>query len=90
MTLWIASVLGLWREHSVFGAILKVGWTASATLPKGKSERQHGIFSLKKIKCLSAVCCPELQGNVDILVTTIYKDPSCLLYLPHKPSNPVF
>ena len=48
MALWIASALGLWREHSVFGAILKLSWTASATLPKGKSERQHGIFSLKK------------------------------------------
>lgn len=58
IALWIASVLGLWREHSVFGAILRVGWTASATPAQGgKSSDNMEFFLLKK----SSVSVPLLS-----------------------------
>lgn len=49
---WLCGLPLRWvpGESTVFGAIMKLGWTASTTLPKGKSERQHGIFPLKKKK----------------------------------------
>lgn len=64
----IASVLGLWREHSVF-VILKVGWQPPPHCPRKIWADNMEFFLLKIMsQCL---CCPELQGNVDVLVTTL-------------------
>ena len=99
------SLWGLWRHGWLCGLPLRCvsgestqflvpswNWAGQPPphCPRENLSDNMEFFLLKKIKWLSAVCCPELQGIADVLVTTIYKDPSCLLYLPHKPSNPVF
>ena len=87
---------------SVMGTLKRgLSWCHPCSCPDSRHHAVHvktlavtwNFFSLKKkktTKWLCVVCCPELLGYADVLVTTIYKTPSCLLYLPPKPSNPLF